>query len=154
MRDIQEAIGNLDGAVGENFTKDGKPAVAALEKALGREVTAQERDEAWAEHLRGSESPPPSLRGTRTETYALYAIHEQVYEDLLTWFRDPDSCDPAYWEQNARQMREAVDRPYASFDPMVEVPQPAWEKLMGEVREGEICGPELVQRIHVLVSEG
>lgn len=46
--DIVEAIGKLDRGEGsEDFTRDGKPVVAAIEKRLDYDITADERDHAW-----------------------------------------------------------------------------------------------------------
>ena len=45
---IQDAIGRLDPADSTKWTKGGKPDVKALEKLLGFDITAAERDSAWA----------------------------------------------------------------------------------------------------------
>lgn len=45
---ILAAVEALDLADSNNLTKDGKPTVEALESALDFDITAAERDEAWA----------------------------------------------------------------------------------------------------------
>ena len=46
--DLLAAVNQVDAEIEENFDDDGKPAVAALAKILGRDVTAAERDAAFA----------------------------------------------------------------------------------------------------------
>lgn len=51
-----EAIELLDPANVDHFTGGGKPQIDALEKLLGRSVTAVERDEAWETFLAEQEA--------------------------------------------------------------------------------------------------
>ena len=44
---IQEAIATLDPHNNQAWTSDAKPQVAAIELALGYDITASERDAAW-----------------------------------------------------------------------------------------------------------
>ena len=46
--DVEAAILDLDEEVEENWTNDGKPKVEILTARLGRPVSAEERDKAWA----------------------------------------------------------------------------------------------------------
>jgi uncharacterized protein YifE (UPF0438 family) len=46
---IVDAIADLDS---ESFGKDGKPNVKAIEAVLGRDITAADRDQAWATYQR------------------------------------------------------------------------------------------------------
>lgn len=46
---LQEAMLNLDSDVAEKFLKDGRPTVEAVSKAMGRDVSAAERDAAWTD---------------------------------------------------------------------------------------------------------
>ena len=46
---IADAIRSLDTDNPENWTGAGKPQVSAIEAALGRDITAAERDAAWNE---------------------------------------------------------------------------------------------------------
>ena len=52
---IIAAIGELDPDNPEHFTKGGKPEVKALEAILGFDITAAERDAAWAAFQEGGE---------------------------------------------------------------------------------------------------
>lgn len=46
--EIVQAIGMLDPENEDDFTKAGKPDVSALEVTLGKGITAEQRDAAWA----------------------------------------------------------------------------------------------------------
>lgn len=48
LAEIAAGIGALDAENEEHFTAGSKPAVAVLEKILGYDITAEERDAAWA----------------------------------------------------------------------------------------------------------
>lgn len=48
MGAIAEVIKDLDQDSEEHFTKSGAPIVSAIEKVLGYDITAAERDAAWA----------------------------------------------------------------------------------------------------------
>ncbi|WP_321276925.1 HI1506-related protein [Thiomicrorhabdus indica] len=49
-RSIFEAIGQLDPENPEHFTKSGKPELKALRALFGIELTAEQRDQVWADY--------------------------------------------------------------------------------------------------------
>lgn len=53
---LTDAIAGMDPLDAAAWTKSGAPQLAALRAAAGRDVTAAERDEAWAAHLAARKS--------------------------------------------------------------------------------------------------
>lgn len=63
---IVEAIGTLDSE--EDFTKGGKPVVAAIEKVVGFDITSEHRDAAWQVVGESGETPDEVGKSTQGKT--------------------------------------------------------------------------------------